>query len=315
MGILVTGGAGYIGSIAVKQLISKGYEVVVIDNLSKGKKELVDEKAVFYQVDLIDKDALSKVFENHKIDTVIHFAAYKSVEESMKNPIKYSDNIIGTINLLNLMIKHKVKKIIYSSSAAVYSIPKNGIVNETNETKPINFYGSTKLICEQLIREYAKNNAFKYIILRYFNVAGDSGLNYVDPDAENIFPIIMEYINGKRKELVIFGDDYDTPDGTCVRDYIDVNDLVKAHILALNLNESSIINLGTSKGVSVKELINEFSKVTGKNIDFSIGPRRKGDPAMLIASNEKAKAILGWVPEKNINDMIQSTYEVYKNND
>ncbi|MBD3355056.1 UDP-glucose 4-epimerase GalE [Candidatus Woesearchaeota archaeon] len=312
--ILVTGGAGYIGSAAVKALVEKGYEVVVVDNLSKGVKELVDKKAKFYKVDLIDKEALDNVFQENEIDAVMHFAAYKAVGESMENAVKYSDNIKGTINLLDMMVKYNVNKIIYSSSAAVYGEPKYNPIDEKHPTEPCNYYGFTKLECESLIRWYGKVHDIDYVSLRYFNVAGDSGLGYIDPNALNIIPIIMEAATGKRDKLIIFGDDYDTRDGSCVRDYIDVNDLVRAHILALDINSSEIINLGTSDGTTVKELVKAATDIVGKEFNYEIGERRKGDPAKLVASNKKAKEILGWKPEKDIKDMLESTFKAYNKN-
>ena len=310
--ILVTGGAGYIGSAAVKALISKGYNIIVVDNLTKGKIELVDKNATFYNVDLTDKKKLSTVF-NQKIDFVMHFASYKAVGESMINPGKYSDNITGTINLLDMMIKHNIKKIIYSSTAAVYGMPKINPIEENHSTNTINYYGYTKLTSEKIIDWYSKIHDLNYVSLRYFNIAGDFGLNYIDPEAENIFPIIMEVIFGKRDKLTIFGDDYDTRDGTCIRDYIDIHDLIDAHILALNINENQIINLGTSNGTSVKELVDAIIKVTGKDFPYEIGKKREGDPGTLIASNEKAKEILNWEPKKDIKDMIKSTFDAYNN--
>jgi UDP-glucose 4-epimerase len=310
--ILVTGGAGYIGSAAVKALISKGYNVIVVDNLTKGKKELVDKKATFYEIDLTNKEKLSTVF-NEKIDYVMHFASYKAVGESMKNPEKYSDNITGTINLLDLMVEHNIKKIIYSSSAAVYGIPIKVPINEDHPTDTINYYGYTKLTSEKIIDWYSTIHGINYISLRYFNIAGDFELNYIDPEAQNIFPIIMEVIFKKRDKLTIFGDDYDTRDGTCVRDYIDIHDLIDAHILALNINENQIINLGTSNGTSVKELVSAIIEVTGKDFPYEIGEKREGDPATLVASNKKAKEILNWEPKKDIKDMIKTTFDAYNN--
>lgn len=307
--ILVTGGAGYIGSIAVKELVTLGYSVIVVDNLSKGKIELVDEKAMFYHVDLTDKEGLSEIFKKHKIDCVIHFAGYKAVEESMSNAVKYSDNIIGTINLLNNMVAYHVPKIIFSSSAAVYGMPNKNIIDEETELNPINYYGFTKQESEKIIEYYHKIYNIQYISLRYFNVAGDV-LNYTDPEANNIFPIIMEVITGKRNNLTIFGDDYNTPDHTCVRDYIHVSDLVDAHIKALNVNYNGAINLGTGKGYSVKELVSAFTRLT-KEVKYKFGDRRKGDPAFLVASNQKAKEILNWTPNKTLDDMIISTYKAY----
>ena len=311
MKILVTGGAGYIGSATVKDLVERDYEVVVVDNLSRGSIRLVNKKAKFYEVDLVDKEKLNKVFKENKIDSVIHFAAYKTVEESMENAIKYSDNIIGTINLLNLMAEYNVKRIVYSSTALVYGIPKYTPIDENHSTNPVSYYGFTKLECEKIIEWYFKVYGINYLCLRYFNVAGDCGLKYIDTSPRNIFPIIMETLFGKRTKLTIFGSDYNTRDKTCIRDYIDINDLVRAHILALNINENGVINLGTSKGVSVKELVDHTIKITGKKFNYEFGARRKGDVDMLVAANKKAKDVLGWKPEKGIKEMIKSTYEVY----
>jgi len=309
--ILVTGGAGYIGSACVKSLIEKGYEVTIVDNLSKGLKRLIHPKARFIEVDLADKEKLSKVFFE-KIDAVIHFAAYKAVGESMKNPKKYSDNITGTINLLDAMSLYKVKKIIFSSSAAVYGVPNAPLLKEETPCEPINYYGFTKLECERIISWYSKINGINYVSLRYFNVAGDCGLHYVDPEAENVFPILMEVIQGKRDKFVIYGKDYDTRDGTCIRDYVDVNDLVEAHIYALNAGRNEIINLGTSNGVSVKELVDITIDVTGVNFPYIFGEKRAGDAPIVVASNLKAKKILKWMPKKTVRDMIKSTFEAYQ---
>jgi len=314
MNILVTGGAGYIGSACVKELVNLGFNVFVVDNLSKGKRELIDCSAKFYEIDLTKRADLEKVFLENKIDAVIHFAAYKAVEESMENAVKYSDNIIGAINLLNCMVKFNTKRIIFSSTAAVYGMPKTEKVDENTETKPINFYGFTKLEIEKILEWYNKIHKIEYIALRYFNVAGDANLNYVDPNAKNIFPIIMEVLTGKREKLLVFGDDYETKDGTCIRDYIDINDLVDAHILALNSKYCGIINLGSGNGYSVKELIRIFEEVSGKTIPFEIAGRRAGDSACLIASNFKAKEILCWFPKRTLKQMVESTYLAYKNN-
>ena len=308
--ILVTGGCGYIGSVAVKKLLDKEYNVIVIDNLSNGYKKLLDKRAKPYFIDLCNKNKLNKIFKKHKFDSVMHFAAYKSVGESMQNTEKYSENIKGSINLLDCMVKHNVKEIIFSSSAAVYGSPKVDKVNEETETNPINYYGFTKLKIEEIIKWYSKINKITYVIFRYFNVCGDM-LGYVEKSPENIFPIIMDVVRGKREKLVIFGNDYDTRDGTCIRDYIDVRDLVNAHILALEKDvKNEIINLGSSSGYSVKELVDEFLKITNK-LTYEIGKRRKGDPKKLISSNKKAKKLLNWYPKKNLKEMIESTYDAY----
>lgn len=318
--ILVTGGAGYIGSVAVKDLVEQGHWVVVVDNLSRGNSLLdyIQSVAKFYKVDIAkEKDRLQEVFAKHNFDAVIHFAAYKSVEESMENPEKYKDNVIGTENLLDLISKYNVKKIIFSSSAAVYKPPliiSQSPIFPTKEDDSLgssNIYGETKLQCEEKIQKFCLKYGITYINLRYFNVAGDGGLNYVDPRPENVFSIIMETLIGKRNEFVIFGKDYPTKDGTCIRDYIHVNDLVRAHILALDIKESTTINLGTSKGYSVLELVNLVEKVMGEKLNYRFGQRREGDPVALVASYEKAKKILDWQPEKGIREMISSAFKVY----
>jgi len=308
--ILVTGGAGYIGSVCVKSLCDAGHTVIVIDNLSKGKKEFLDERALFYEGDLCDEDFVDSVFSKQKPEEVIHFAGYKAVGESMTDAPKYSDNIIGTIHLLNAMVRYKVHKIIFSSSAAVYGVPDVTCVDESCPTNPINYYGFTKLETENLLKWYSKIHGIVYVALRYFNVAGDV-LGYVDPEAQNIMPILMEVATGKRDELVIFGHDYETKDGTCVRDYIHVQDLVDAHILALDCKTSEIINLGTGDGYSVKELVDFTSEIIGKELPFSYGDRRAGDPAALCASFGRAKKVLGWTPKRSIKEMLQSTYDAY----
>jgi UDP-glucose 4-epimerase len=314
MRILVTGGAGYIGSAAVKELLAKNHSVVVIDNLSKKSRKFVDKLAKFCKLDLTNRKKLEDVFAKNPFDAVMHFAAYKAVEESMENAAKYSDNITGTINLLDMMVKYNVKKIIYSSSAAVYgspNIPDLVKVDEKLAENPINYYGYTKLQCEKLIEWYAKIHKLNYVSLRYFNVAGDAGLKFIDKDAKNIFPILMEVLTKKREKLVIYGKDYPTPDGTCVRDYIDINDLVDAHVLALDAEGNYVINLGSSSGVSVKELVDATEQVTGMKLIHEYGERRKGDPAMLVASNSKAREILHWTPRRTIKEMIESSCAAY----
>lgn len=309
--ILVTGGAGYIGSVTVFKLVLLDYNVIVIDNLKKGKKELVDKKAQFIEGDILDEKLLQKIFSQHKINKVIHFAALKSAGESMQDLASYSQNITGTINIINKMVEHNVKDIIFSSSAAVYGEPQEEIIEETHPTNPVNFYGFTKLEAERIIDWYVKLKDISCVSLRYFNVAGDGGLNYVDPYAENIFPIIGEVLSKKREILEVYGDDYSTRDGSCIRDYIHVEDIASAHIKVLDLKGSHVINLGTSEGISVLELVDVFKEVAKKDVPYKITSRREGDPAMLIASNKKAKELLNWMPQKTIKDMVESTLSVY----
>jgi len=307
--ILVTGGAGYIGSAAVKALINAGSEVLVVDNLSKGKKELVDPRAQLFVIDLVNKNELAKVFEQ-EIDVVIHFASYKAVGESMEDAVKYSDNLTGSINLLNLMVEHDVKRMVYSSSAAVYGMPDVDKVTEETPTNPISFYGYTKLAMEEILGWYKEIHKIDFVALRYFNVAGDAGMKYIDPEAQNVFPIIMEVITGTRDKFTIFGTDYPTEDGTCVRDYIDINDLVDAHVKAVDVG-SGIINLGTENGVSVRKLVEITKEVTSHDFEVVDGARRAGDTARLVASNQKARELLGWHPKKSVHEMVKSTFQAY----
>ncbi|MCA9496427.1 MAG: UDP-glucose 4-epimerase GalE [Nanoarchaeota archaeon] len=310
--ILVAGGAGYIGSICVKRLVEEGYGVFVVDNLSKGKKDLVDSKAELFVGDINNYDFLNDVFSKVKFDAVIHFAALKDAGESMFEPVKYSDNAISTINILKAMTQFGVKKIIFSSSAAVYGESEKDVISEEDECNPVNFYGFTKLEGERFMEWYRKLGKLDYVALRYFNVAGDGGLNYIDPNAKNIFPIIGEAVAGIRDKVSVFGDDYDTRDGTCIRDYIHVVDLVEAHLLALELEGSHKINLGTSNGYTVKELIDAFSKVSGIQVPYEVVGRRKGDPACLLASCTKAKELMGWEAKLGLDEMVRSTVDAYK---
>ena len=296
MKILVTGGAGYIGSAAVKKLIEEGHDIVVIDNLSKGQKRLIDVQAEFQEGDLMDINFLESVFSRYQFDSVIHFAGYKSVGESMTELSKYSQNIICTINLLDCMVKFGVQKIIFSSSSAVYGDPEYIPIDENHPLNSTNYYGFTKLKCEEIILWYSQLKGIVGICLRYFNVFGDAGCGYNQEGAEDIYSIIKGVIEEKRKKLVVFGNDYETRDGTCVRDYININDLVRAHILALKVNKSDIINLGTGKGITILELIKKVEKETGRKISWEYGSRREGDIVNSVASYEKAKKILGWIP-------------------
>jgi len=311
--ILVTGGAGYIGSSMVKLLLNNNCNVVVIDNLAKGRKEFVDNRAVFYQGDVLDKSFLQHVFEKHDFQAVIHFAAWKDAGESMVKPEKYSENIIGTINVLEQMAKFGVSKIIFSSTAAVYGDPEEAIVNEQCRTQPINYYGFSKLECERILEWYAKLHNISYVALRYFNVVGNvDGIDYIDPDAHNIFPLLMDVACGKRDCFKIFGNDYDTRDGTCIRDYIDLNDLIDAHFKSLSLEGEHTINIGTGDGFTVKECIEAVNKVTDVKINTEIVNRRDGDPECLLASNDLAYQLLSWKPVHSLEESINSMWNVYK---
>ena len=281
--ILVLGGAGYIGSHTVYELIAAGENVVVVDNLETGFHKAVHQDAKFYQGDIRDKAFIDSVFEKEEIDGVIHFAANSQVGESMVNPLKYyNNNLCGTEVLLESMVAHGVNKIVFSSTAATYGEPERIPILETDRTVPTNCYGETKLSMEKMFKWTANAHDLRFVSLRYFNACG-------------------AHPNGKREYISIFGNDYDTKDGTCVRDYIHVNDLAQAHILAMEYlrkgNESNIFNLGNGVGFTVKEVVETARKVTGHPIPAKEEPRRAGDPSTLIASSEKAKDILGWKPK------------------
>lgn len=305
MSILVLGGAGYIGSHTVKRLIEHGEDVVVADSLLTGHIEAVDKKARFYKGDIRDGEFLDMLFTKEKIDGVIHFAASSQVGESMIKPLKYYDNnLYGTMKLLEKMVEHNIKNIVFSSTAATYGEPKNIPILESDPTIPTNTYGETKLSMEKMMNWVGKAHDLHYVALRYFNAAGaslDSTIGEAHFPETHLIPIILQVALGQRDAISIFGDDYPTKDGTCVRDYIHVTDLADAHILALkylmNGGKSDVFNLGNGVGFTVKEIIEATREVTGKEIPEVIAPRRSGDPSTLIASSEKAKTVLGWKPE------------------
>ena len=320
--ILVCGGAGYIGSHAVRQLIDKGEEVIIVDNLETGHEDAIHPKAKFYNVDIRNEEELDKVFSENKIDEVIHFAANSLVGESMTNPLKYfNNNVHGTEILLKVMVKYDVKKIVFSSTAATYGEPKNIPILETDETCPTNAYGETKLAMEKMMKWADVAHGVKFISLRYFNVAGahESGEIGEDHSPEtHVIPLILQVPLGKREFISIFGDDYDTHDGTCIRDYIHVIDLADAHILAVEKlregSDSNIYNLGSGNGFTVKEMIDAAREVTGHPIPAKVCERRAGDPAKLVADSTKARKELGWEPKfENVNAMISSAWKWHQN--
>lgn len=317
MSYIVLGGAGYIGSHAVNKLIENNYDVIVVDNLQSGHEEAINSKAKFYKGDIRDKNFLSNVFKEENIDGVFHFAANSIVGESMKEPLVYfNNNVYGMQILLEVMNEHNVNKIVFSSTAATYGEPKQVPIKEDMETCPTNTYGETKLVMEKMMKWCDKAYGMKYVALRYFNVAGaeDDGSIGEDHNPEtHLIPIVLQAALGKRDHITIFGDDYDTEDGTCVRDYVHVVDLVEAHILAMKYlthgGESNTFNLGSSQGFSVKEIVETARKVTDKNIKAIIGERRAGDPSKLIASSDKARKILGWNPIRtNIENIIKDAW-------
>ena len=325
MAILVTGGAGYIGSHTCVELLEKGEEIVIVDNFSNSKPEVLDKikditgkKFKFYEVDLLDKTKLEKVFQDNHIEEVIHFAGLKAVGESVKKPIEYyHNNITGTLVLLELMKKHNCKKIVFSSSATVYGNPKTVPIKEDFPLSTTNPYGSTKLMIEQILKDVAvADNEFSCILLRYFNPIGahESGLIGENPNGipNNLMPYIARVATGQYEKLNVFGNDYDTPDGTGVRDYIHVVDLAKGHIKAIekarNMKGVEAYNLGTGKGYSVLDLVNTFEKVNHVTVKYEIVPRRPGDIAICYADPSKAREELGWVAEKDIEDMCRDTW-------
>lgn len=320
MAVLVTGGAGYIGSHAVLELTKKGYDVVVIDSLEKGHKEAV-LGGKLYIGNLRDEEILKKVFTENNIEAVIHFAAYSLVGESVEKPEKYyENNLVSTMKLLNAMKDYGCKYIVFSSTAAVFGEPESIPICEDDNKNPTNTYGETKLSMEKMLKWYDVAYGIKSVALRYFNAAGadESGKIGEDHSPEtHLIPLILSVALGKRESIKIYGDDYPTEDGTCIRDYIHVTDLANAHILATQYlkenNTSNYFNLGNGKGYSVKQIIDTAEKVTGIKINKEVTPRRKGDPAILIATSEKAQKVLGWKPEFNsIENIIESAWKFHK---
>lgn len=328
MKILVTGGAGYIGSHTCVELLNEGFEVVVIDNFSNSKsssldaiKKITGKDFKFYEIDYLDKDALNKVFEENKIDAVINFAGFKAVGESVQKPIEYyTNNISGALNLLDVMRKHNVKKFVFSSSATVYGNPeKIPLTEDCKIGGTTNPYGTSKLFIEQILKDiYASDNSWDIIILRYFNPVGahESGLIGEDPKGipNNLMPYIAKVATKELEELSVFGNDYNTPDGTGVRDYIHVVDLAKGHVLALNKLEKEgkglfIYNLGTGTGYSVLDLVHAYEKANNVKVPYKIAPRRDGDIATCYSDPTKAKNELGFVATKTIEDMCHDSYK------
>lgn len=321
MAILVLGGAGYIGSHTVYELIDAGRDVVVADNLQTGFLAAVHPKARFYQVDIRNRNALDELFEKEQIEGVIHFAASSQVGESMKDPLKYYDNnLCGTTVLLQAMVTHGVDKIVFSSTAATYGEPEQVPILESDRTQPTNCYGETKLAMEKMMSWTAQAHGLRYVALRYFNACGAHPSGVIgeahDPET-HLLPLILQVPNGRREKISVFGDDYPTRDGTCVRDYIHVTDLAQAHILALEYlidgGKSDVFNLGNGIGFTVKEVIDVARVVTGHPIPIELSPRRPGDPAQLVASSEKARNVLGWKPQfADIEKIVASAWEWHK---
>lgn len=323
MAILVTGGAGYIGSHTVVELLAQGEQVVVLDNLKMGHRAAVHGKARFYEGDIRDASILSRIFGDNDIEAVIHFAASSLVGESVQQPLLYYDNnLFGTHSLVKSMVEHGVKKIVFSSTAATYGEPESVPIVETASTRPESPYGETKLAMENMLRWCDRAYGLKYVSLRYFNACGahpDGRIGEDHKPESHLIPIILQVPLGQREHIGIFGDDYPTEDGTCIRDYIHVMDLASAHWRALLYlrggNESNVFNLGNGTGFSVKQVIELARAVTGHPIPAVVSPRRAGDPAVLIASSDKAKSVLGWRPRfDDLSTIIETAWNWHKNN-
>ncbi|MBT8341010.1 MAG: UDP-glucose 4-epimerase GalE [Desulfatitalea sp.] len=315
--ILVVGGCGYIGTHMVKALLDAGYEVLTLDNLSTGHREFLPG-GQFVFGDIRDSALLDKVFTGHTINAVMHFAALIEVRESVKLPLKYyQNNVSATINLLDAMARHNVDKFIFSSSAAVYGEPEYIPLDENHPCRPTNPYGRTKLMIEEVLSDTARTGKIKYTALRYFNAAGADNSGTIGENhtpESHLIPLVLQVALGKRDNITIFGSDHDTPDGTCIRDYVHVNDLAQAHLLALKALENGITkaayNLGTSRGYSVLDVIKTARKITTNTIPARQAEKRQGDPAVLVASSEKAKKELGWHPQyENLDAIIESAWK------
>jgi len=320
--ILIVGGAGYIGSSVNKLLNKIGYKTIVFDNLSNGHIEFV-KWGKFYKGDLGNIDDIEKVFIENKIDCVMHFSAYAYVGESVINPQKYyKNNVSNTINLLDVMLKYGVKKFIFSSTCAIYGIPIQIPIPEDHPQNSVNPYGKTKFMVEEILKDYDKAYGLKYVSFRYFNASG------ADPECEigewhdpetHLIPLSIYNALGITENITVFGTDYPTPDGTCIRDYIHVNDIAKAHILGfkylMNESKSDFFNLGNGNGFSVKEILDIVSRISGKKLNIVYGNRREGDPPILVGSSKKAYEILGWKPEfDKISDIIETAYRWHLKN-
>lgn len=317
MAILVTGGAGYIGSHTVADLLERGEEVVVIDNLLTGHREAL-LGGTLYEGDLRDKELLARIFAENEITAVIHFAASSLVGESMQNPFKYYDNnVYGAMCLLDAMQQAGVKKIVFSSTAATYGEPEKVPIEESDRTEPANVYGETKLMMERMMNWFDKVHGIRYVALRYFNAAGAHISGKIGEDhrpESHLVPLVLQTALGQREFISVFGEDYPTEDGTCVRDYIHVSDLADAHIKSVeylnNDGASNVFNLGNGQGFSVKQVIETAFKVTGRDIPVKFEARRSGDPAVLVASSEKARSVLGWKPSYNqLEDIISGAWQ------
>ncbi len=321
MAILVTGGAGYIGSAAVEDLQKKGEATVVLDNLIYGHRASVDEKIPFYEGNIGNRELIEKIVREHEIEAVMHFSAFAYVGESVEKPQKYyENNFVQTINLLEVLLKNNVKKFIFSSTCATFGEPQYVPIDEKHPQNPVNPYGWTKFMTERVLADYDKAYDLKFVALRYFNACGASAKcgEHHDPET-HLIPLILFAAQGRRDAISIYGDDYPTPDGTAIRDYIHISDLSQAHLLALDYlrggGDSEFINLGNGNGYSVKEVVEAARKITGKNIEARIAPRRAGDPSKLVADATKAREVLGWNPQfPEIEKIIESAWKWHEAN-
>ena len=320
MKILVIGGAGYIGSHFILEALKMGHDITVFDDLSSGFKSNLDKNIPFFKGSTLVAEDLSRVMKIQKFDIVVFLAAFKAAGESMSNPAKYtSNNIMGGLNLIKACVDNNIEKILFSSSAAVYGIPKYTPIDELHPLKPINYYGYTKLLIEENLQWYSELKGLKFVSLRYFNAAGydsDHSFLNIEKNPQNLIPIVMECACGIRKNLEVFGNDYPTTDGTGIRDYIHVSDLARGHLdsidYLLNNDKNLILNLGTGKGISVLEVIKATEKISNKKINYNISNRRKGDPDVVIASAKKAEKFINWSPKKSdLKTIISSTLKMY----
>ncbi len=311
MEILVTGGAGYIGSVVVSELVKESYEVIVLDNLEQGHREAVCPEALFIEGDLGDPKVLADVFSNHRIEAVVHLAAKDIASESVSHPEEYfRTNVLFSIDLLNMMRTFGVNKIVFSSSAAVYGNPQEIPIQESHPTAPINPYGQSKMMVEQVLQWYGQAYGLRFFALRYFNAAGAyEGLGEDHNPETHLIPTILKVASGQLNYVPVFGTDYPTEDGSCIRDYLHVEDIARAHLLALKSERSGVYNLGTGKGHSVFEVIDVARRVTGKDIGAVAYPRREGDSPILVADYKLAKAELGWEPRYSLESIIKSAWE------
>ena len=310
--ILVAGGAGYIGSACTEYLLDKGYNVTVLDALITGHRAAVDERAAFVHADLADRETLMALCKKEKFDAIMHFAAFSLVGESMQQPSKYfRNNLCNAINLADAAVESGVQAFVFSSTAATFGTPESVPIAENARQLPINPYGESKLCFEKILHWYSQIHGLKYAALRYFNAAGATEFHGEDHRPEShLIPLILQTIRGKREKLMLYGDDYDTPDGSCIRDYIHILDLAQAHEMALYAPESGHYNLGTGNGLSVKEIIAAAEEVTGKKVAYDVAPRRAGDPPRLIACSDRARTMLKWQPQhESALDIIESAWK------